>query len=165
MAALSAGKPAPDINLPATNGQQFSLQEALQKGPVVAVFFKISCPVCQYALPFIERIYKAQGNKSVTIVGISQNNKADTETFMREFGVTFPVLLDDTNTYPVSNAYGITNVPTTFLIAPDGDVEVSSVSWARKEIDEINRLAAEANGTKSTPIFRANEQVVEFRAG
>ena len=165
MAALTTGNPAPDINLPATNGEQYSLHEALQKGPVIAVFFKISCPVCQYALPFIERIYKSQGNKKVTILGISQNDKRDTELFMKEYGVTFPVLLDDTKTYPVSNAYGITNVPTTFVISPDGNIEVSSVSWAKKEIDEINHLAAEANGSSPTPVFSANEQVAEFRAG
>lgn len=165
MAALSTGTTAPDITLPTTSGQQFSLREALKKGPVVAVFFKISCPVCQYALPFIERIHKAQGNKNVTIVGVSQNGKRDSEMFMREYGISFPVLLDDTAAYPVSNAYGITNVPTTFLIAPDGDIEVSSVSWAKKEIDEINRMVAEANGAKPTPVFRANEQVAEFRPG
>jgi len=165
MAALDAGKPAPEFALLDTKGKQFSLRESLQKGPVVAAFFKVSCPVCQYAFPFLERIYKAQGNRNVTIVGISQNDKRDTEAFMKEFGITFPVLLDDTKTYPVSNAYGITNVPTTFLIAQDGNIEVSSVSWARKEIDEINGLVAEANGQKSTPVFRPNEQVAEFRAG
>ncbi len=111
MAALNTGTTAPDINLPTTSRQQFSLQDALQRGPVVAVFFKISCPVCQYALPYIERIYKAQGNKKVTIVGVSQNDKRETELFMKEYGITFPVLLDDPAHYPASNAYGITNVP------------------------------------------------------
>src|SRR5207245_7768002 len=83
----------------------------LSRGPVVAAFFKISCPICQYAFPFLERIYKAYGKKNVSIIGISQNNKKDTAGFLREFGITFPILLDDTNTYPVSNAYGLTNVP------------------------------------------------------
>lgn len=165
MAALSNGTTAPDISLPITNGGQFSLRDALRKGPVVAVFFKISCPVCQYALPYIERLYKAQGRKNVTLVGISQNDKRETEMFMKEYGITFPVLLDDTSRYPVSNAYGITNVPTTFMIGSDGIIEVSSVSWAKKEIDEINRLVAEANGATPTPLFRNNEQVADFRAG
>lgn len=165
MAALSTGTMAPDINLPTTSGQKFSLRDALQKGPVVAVFFKISCPVCQYALPYIERIYKGQGNKKVTIVGVSQNEKRETEMFVKEYGINFPVLLDDTAQYPVSNAYGITNVPTTFMIGSDGNVDVSSVSWAKKEIDEINRLVAQANGATPTPVFRANEQVADFRAG
>src|SRR5882724_13035811 len=109
MAALTTGKTAPDFSLPAMDGSTFSLTEALAKGPVVAAFFKISCPICQYAFPFLERIYKAYGKKNVSIIGISQNNKKDTAGFLREFGITFPILLDDTNTYPVSNAYGLTN--------------------------------------------------------
>ena len=165
MAALDTGKAAPDFTLPTTNGRNFSLQQALEKGPVIAAFFKVSCPVCQYALPFLERIYKSQGNKKVTVVGISQNEKRDTELFMKEYGITFPVLLDDTSKYPVSNAYGLTNVPTTFLIASDGNIQISSVSWSKKEIDEINRKAAEANGSSPTPVFLSNEQVVEFRPG
>jgi peroxiredoxin len=165
MAALTTGTSAPDFTLPTMDGKQFSLRDALTRGPVVAAFFKISCPVCQYALPFLERIYKAHGNKNVTFVGISQNEKKDTAAFIKEYGVTFPVLLDDTNTYPVSNAYGLTNVPTIFWIAPDGEIEISSVGWVRKEIEEINQKAAQAAHNGAKPVFRADEQVADFRAG
>jgi peroxiredoxin len=165
MAALTAGKTAPDFSLQAMDGSNFSLKDALAKGPVVAAFFKISCPTCQYAFPFLERIYKAYGGKNVTIVGISQNAKKDTASFIREFGITFPVLLDENGSYPVSNAYGLTNVPTIFWIAQDGDIEISSVGWARKEIAEINAKAAAVLGDGVHPLFRAGEQVAEFRAG
>src|SRR6185312_6352272 len=131
MAALEAGKQAPQFELPAMDGSTFSLQEALSRGPVLAIFFKISCPVCQYALPYFERIYKAYGGGKLTIVGISQNNHRDTVEFVRKFGVTFPVLLDDTNTFPVSNAYGLTTVPTAFWISEDGEIEISDVSWVK----------------------------------
>jgi peroxiredoxin len=165
MAALSTGKKAPEFTLQATDGSSFSLKDALAKGPVVAAFFKISCPTCQYAFPFLERIYKAYGGKNVTIVGISQNTKKDTVSFLREFGIRFPVLLDDAGNYPVSNAYGLTNVPTIFWIAQDGEIEVSSVGWARREIAEINAKAAEAVASGVKPVFHAGEQVAEFRAG
>jgi len=165
MAALTPGTTAPDFTLPTTDGKTFSLRDALAGGSVVAAFFKVSCPVCQYAFPFLERIYKAYGNKNVTVVGISQNEKKDTVAFMKEYGVTFPVLLDDTNTYRVSNAYGLTNVPTIFWIAEDGEIEISSVGWVRQEIEEINHKAAEATGDGVKPMFRPDEQVADFRAG
>src|SRR5438874_775401 len=85
----------------------WELPEALSRGPVVAAFFKIACPIGRYALPFLERIYKAYGNKNMSIIGISQNDKKDTAGFQSDFDITFPVLLDDTNTFPVSNAYGL----------------------------------------------------------
>src|SRR5947208_8084565 len=119
MAALNPGTTAPDFALPTMDGKRFSLPEALSRGPVVAAFFKISCPICQYAFPFLERIYKAYGKKNVSIIGISQNDKKDTAGFLREFGITFAILLDDTNTYPAWNASRLTNVPTLCGIAKE----------------------------------------------
>jgi peroxiredoxin len=165
MAALTVGVSAPDFTLPTMDGQKFPLQEALKRGPVVAAFFKISCPICQYAFPFLERIHKAVGNNKVTIVGISQNNQKDTSAFMKEYGVTFPVLLDDTSTYPVSNAYGLTNVPSIFWIAQDSEIELSSVGWVRKDFEEINRRAGKISGNGSLTIFRPGEEISDFRAG
>jgi peroxiredoxin len=165
MAALGPGRHAPDFILHSMDDKVFSLQEALAQGPVIAAFFKISCPTCQYALPFLQRIYEARGNKAVTIVGISQNGKKDTGAFLRQYGITFPVLLDDTASYPVSNAYGLTNVPTIFWIASDGEIEISSVGWIRKEMEELNQRVAEASSEAIKPLFRPDEQIADFRAG
>lgn len=165
MAALNTGTPAPDFTLPAMDGKTFSLKAALAKGPVLAAFFKISCPVCQFAFPYLERVYKAYGKRNLTIVGISQNNAKDTAAFLKEYGITFPVLLDDAGTYPVSNAYGLTNVPSIFWIAQDGEIEISSVGWVKKEIDDIGRKAAETTGEKFRPVVQAGESVPDFRAG
>jgi thiol-disulfide isomerase/thioredoxin len=131
----------------------------------VLVFFKVSCPTCQYALPFYERLFKAYGRNGVTLVGISQNGAKDTAAFTKEFGVTFPVLLDDTNSYPVSNAYGLTNVPTIFWIAQDSEIEVSSVGWMRADFEEINRRMAEAGKSAPAVVFKPGEDVRDFRAG
>ncbi len=165
MPALSPGTAAPDFTLPTMDGKQFSLKDALSKGPVIAAFFKVSCPVCQYAFPFLERIYKNSNNKGVTIVGVSQDNQRDTNAFTKEFGVTFPVLLEDRTSYHTSNAYGLTNVPSIFWIAPDGEVEISSVGWSRPDIEQIYRKVSEINGGSAPPLFHAGEDVRDFRAG
>ncbi len=165
MAALTAGTKAPQFELPSMDGSKFSLNEALTRGPVLAVFFKVSCPVCQYAFPYFQRVYKAYGNSKLTVVGISQNEKKDTAAFMKNFGVTFPVLLDDTKSFPVSNAYGLTNVPTAFWISEDGVIEISSVGWVRSEFDEICQKAAFAAGNIPKPVFQPAEKVADFRAG
>ena len=165
MAALAVGTKAPQFELPAMEGSKFSLQDALTRGPVLAIFFKISCPVCQYALPYFERIFKAYGGKKLAIVGVSQNDRQETAEFIRKFAVSFPVLLDDTKTFPVSNAYGLKTVPTAFWIAEDGEVEISAVSWVRKEFEEIAAKAASVSGSAPTPMFQPSEQVADFRAG
>ena len=165
MPALIAGKVAPDFELTTLDGKPLRLSDTLARGPVVLAFFKVSCPTCQYAFPLYERLFKAYRNRNVTLIGVSQNDAKDTAAFAKEFGVTFPILLDDTAKYPVSNAYGLTNVPTLFWIAPDGEIEVSSVGWARADFDQINRKMAEAETTAPAPLYKPGEDILDFRAG
>jgi len=165
MAALTVGTKAPDFALKAIDGKRFSLQEELGSGPVVLAFFKVSCPTCQYAFPFLERLHKAYGQKGVKLLGVSQNNAKDTAAFAKEFGVTFPILLDEIDEYPVSNAYGLTNVPTIFWMAQDGEIEVSSVGWVNADFEQINRKMAEAGHLGPAVMFRPGEDVRDFRAG
>ena len=165
MSALAIGAKAPEFDLKTLDGKRFSLGDELARGPVVLVFFKVSCPTCQYALPFFERLFKAYGHKGVTLVGISQNDAKETAAFNKEFGVTFPVLLDDPRSYPASNAYGLTNVPTIFWIAQDGEIEVSSVGWIKADFEEINRKMAEAGKIAPAAMFKPGEDIRDFRAG
>lgn len=169
MAALTVGAKAPEFEVRAMDGRQFVLRDELTRGPVVLAFFKVSCPTCQYTFPFLERLHQAYGHQSsgqkVSLLGVSQNNPKDTSTFTKEFGVTFPVLLDDTDKYPVSNAYKLTNVPTIFWIAPDGEIEVSSVGWVKADFTEINRKLAESGKVAPAVVFKPGEDVRDFRAG
>jgi len=165
MAALAVGTKAPGFELKATDGKRFSLADELARGPVVLAFFKVSCPTCQYALPFLERLHRAYGQKGVALVGVSQNDAKETAAFIKEFGITFPVLLDDTRSYPASNAYGLTNVPTLFWVAQDGEIEISSVGWLKADFDQINRKMAEAGKAAPAVVFKPGEDVRDFRAG
>ncbi len=165
MAALTAGTKAPDFSLTAVDGKKFNLQDALKQGPVVAAFFKVSCPVCQYAFPFLERVHKAHGGQKVTIIGVSQDDRRNTAAFLKEYGVTFPTFLDDPNGYAVSNAYGLTNVPTWFLIGQDGEIEISSVGWVKNDIEDLNRKLADTKKTPPPQLFKPGEDVRDFRAG
>lgn len=165
MTALATGTTAPEFDLHTLDGKRFSLREELAHAPVVLAFFKVSCPTCQYALPFLERLHQNYGDKGVKLIGVSQNDAKETAAFNRQFGVTFPVLLDDTHQYPVSNAYGLTNVPSVFWIAQDGEIEVSSVGWVKKNFDEINRKIADFGKATPAVIFKPGDDVRDFRAG
>lgn len=163
MAALNSGTRAPLLVLPDMKGKAISLDEELKRGPVVLAFFKISCPVCQYALPIVERLHKRY--PKAAIYGVSQNTLKDTERFCRDFGITYPILLDDAKTYSASNAYGLTNVPSIFYIAADGDIELSCVGWSRKDVEEIGRKMGASQNQPVAPLFEPGEQVSDFRAG
>jgi len=164
MPALIVGKAAPEVSLPDMRGKQFSLRHALRHGPVVLAFFKVSCPVCQYAMPYLERIYRAHHGKA-QIVAVSQHPKKETQMFLCEYGITMPVLLDDPEHYPASNAYHLTNVPTVFLIAPGGEIEVSSGGWDRKDMEKINRRVAEEVSLPVPALFHRGESIIDSKPG
>ena len=166
MPALEAGIQAPEIKLAALDGQKFSLQDALKRGPVVAAFFKVDCPVCQFTFPYLEKIFRAYGQSGkFTLVGISQNDAADTRAFNREFGITFPILLDEKGKYPASNAYGLTNVPTVFRISTAGEVETSIVAWSKQDMEQLNEKLAHLSGKPAIKLFASGERVPDYKPG
>jgi peroxiredoxin len=149
------GSRAPDFRLPRLDGGEITLAEIAAGGPALVVFFKITCPVCQLTLPFLERIH----SPALPIYGISQNGADETSEFNREFGVTFPVLLDtEESGYPVSNAFGISSVPSMFLVEKDGTVSRVFEGWRKREIEWLG-------GQAGVNPFRPSDYVPEWKAG
>lgn len=153
---VDVGSKAPDFRLTQLDGIDATLSGLVETGPVVLAFFKISCPVCQFTLPYLERIH-ASG--ALRIYGISQNDEEDTREFARHFGLTFPLLLDrEDDRFPASNAYGITHVPTLYLVGRAGMVVRLMEGWTRQDIQWLGAQAG------MDPI-RADEAVPEWKAG
>jgi peroxiredoxin len=164
--ALPSGAKAQEFALTSTTGKPVILSELMKRGPVVLAFFKVSCPTCQYAFPYLERLAQLHKPEAVSFLGISQDNLADTQAFMKKYGVTFTVAVDDSQRYIVSNAYKLTNVPTAYLVDRDGKIQVSSVGWARKDIEDLNlKLSMMDAAQQQHPIFKPGEEVAEYKAG
>src|SRR5881296_3931122 len=165
MMNIVAGNTAPGFSLKALDNKEYSLNTLIERGPVVVAFFKISCPVCQFTFPFLERLYRRYGGDGVTFLGISQDDARSTMSFAKEYGITFPILIDDENGYVVSNAYGLTNVPTIFLIDIDGTVKVSSMGFDKKDLETVGAELAERKKISLAPLFRPDEIVPANKPG
>jgi peroxiredoxin len=164
MTLIVAGNIAPGFSLKGLDGKEYLLGTLLGRGPLVAAFFKISCPVCQFTFPLLERIYKRYGGDGVTFLGVSQDDARSTKEFAAEYGVTFPMAPDEKG-YPVSNAYGLTNVPTIFLIEADGTIRVSSTGFDKKDLETIARELAERKKIAPSALFRPDENVPANKPG
>jgi hypothetical protein len=102
---LAEGVFAPDFTL-----GNWSLQAALRNGPVLLAFFKISCPTCQLAFPYLDRL--ASG---VPVVAISQDDRIGTEQVPAPLP-GFPAHpVRQSARYTASNHYRIGHVPSLFL--------------------------------------------------
>src|SRR5580704_153841 len=155
-APVEAGSPAPPFQLKDLHGADVSLDQILGKGPVLFAFYKISCPVCQLTFPFLERL---AASSSVQIVGISQDDSAATQAFNQRFGVTFPTLLDQSKDgYPASNAFGISSVPSMFLVEPDGHIAKAIGGFSKRDLEALGDRAG-------VQTFRKEENVPEWKAG
>lgn len=164
MTTISAGQKAPDFSLKSLDGKEHSLQALLQRGPVFISFFKVSCPVCQFTFPFLERLYKRLAGKDVAFFGISQDTVRLTKEFADEYGVTFPILID-ADGYPASNAYGLTNVPTSYLIDTDGTVKIVCLGFTKKDLEAIAADLSQRQKIPPAALFRLDESVPANRPG
>jgi peroxiredoxin len=153
---LDTGARAPEFRLPLVGGGEASLADLISHGPVLLTFFKVTCPICQLTFPFLERLHRAG---TMPIYGVSQNDDEDSREFNREFGVTFPTLLDrEEGGFRVSNAFGISSVPTMFLVERDGTIARVIEGWRKKEIEWLGAKVGAAP-------FRRGENVPEWKAG
>ncbi len=157
-----AGQRAPQCDLERLDGSApgtAGLAALLREGPVLLAFFKASCPVCQMTLPYLERIHRARKPGSIAIYGVSQDDAETTREFSNEFGLSFPMLLDrEEDGYAASNAFGISHVPSLFLVEPGG-----AISWSLEGFNKREFLAMA--GLAGVQPFRADENVPEWKAG
>jgi peroxiredoxin len=153
---VATGAKAPHFRIASVDGSTRSLQEILAGGPALLAFYKISCPVCQLTVPYLERL---AANSVFQVIGISQDEAGATLGFMQRFGLTFPTLLDlSSEDYPASNAYGISSVPTMFVVEPDGIVSRAFAGFSKRDFEELGTRA-------SVSPFGPEDHVPEWKAG
>lgn len=114
-----------DFTLYDQNGTQHTLSK--YKGKVVFLnFWATGCPPCEKEIPHIIDLYEENNNENVVILtvvnpnGFLEKDKNHILSFIDEKGITFPVLFDDTG--EIFNGYGISSIPTTFMITSDSKV-------------------------------------------
>ena len=150
------GSHAPDFQLHTLGGENWPLGDNLPAGPLVLVFFKISCPTCQFTFPFLDRLAAAEPGK-LRVVAVSQDDAAGTTQFLERFAPHITTLLD-TKGYPTCKAYGITHVPSVFQIEPDGTIGGAANGFHRQMLEDLGAIAG-------IEPFKPGEQIPEMRPG
>ncbi len=132
------GSLAPDFQLNDLNGQPVSLSD-FRGRPVLVNFWASWCPPCRAEMPFIQDIFadKKWADEGLVVLAMDIGESLPTVSeFVKNYGLTFPVLLDITK--DVSLEYHISAIPTTFLIDRDGiiqDIRIGAFS-SKTEIEE-----------------------------
>ncbi|MBI5192740.1 MAG: TlpA family protein disulfide reductase [Nitrospirae bacterium] len=92
------------------------------RGKVVMLnFWATWCGPCRMEMPSMERLHQQFKDKAFVIISVaSGDSREEVSSFMKEYRLTFPALLDDD--YEVSDEYKVWAVPTTYFINTKGEI-------------------------------------------
>lgn len=117
--APEIGAQAPVFRTVSADGAALSL-EALAGRPVILNFWATWCGPCRVEMPELEALQAAAGDK-IAVVGVNTGEALEDVLDWREnYGLSFPLALDPTG--DITMLYAIRGQPTTFLIAPNGEI-------------------------------------------
>lgn len=138
---------APDFTLDTLDGSKVTLSEL--RGKIVVVnIWATWCPPCRAETPALEKSYEQYKDSGVIILGVDLTNQdliSDVTAFVKEFGLTYPILLDRDGS--VSNLYQIKGLPSTFFVNRAGVIRTVVVGGPMSETfirSKIEALLKEA---------------------
>ena len=159
VAALDPGFPFPAIPLRDAAGKTVEPPT----GETLYVLFKTTCPTCELAWPYLERV-RQSADGGLKVLAVSQDEPAKTRKFNSRLGTHIETVYDP-SPWPASERLGITNVPTFFRVGPGGRIEETLVGFDRERIREFARRGASLAGRTLPEIFPESENVPPIKPG
>ena len=129
--------------------------------PRAVFFYKVTCPVCQMAAPKASALEAAYPG---SVLGVGEDPPEKLAQFATTFGMDVPTVPDE-EPFAASDAYGISAVPTLFLVGADGVVEDVVQSWDRAGYNRVSARLAELTGSPYVEISGADDGLPAFRPG
>jgi len=116
-----AGAPAPDFTLKTLDGSEASLSQ-FHGQPVLINFWASWCTPCRLEMPDLVRVYETHKAQGFVILGVNltfQDSLPDVQAFVKEFNMTFPVLLDEEGNV-THNLYRLRGLPLSVFVNHEG---------------------------------------------
>jgi peroxiredoxin len=138
---IQPGEPIPNFDVSLYGGYEYNGRSAITlaelRGKVVLVnFWATWCPPCRKEMPDLEALFERFASQGLVILGISDEEAAKVEPFIRERKVTFPVLLDPGR--KVNDMFVVEGIPKTFVYDREGKLVAQSIDMrTRKQFLEM----------------------------
>lgn len=117
------GKPFEDFTATDTEGNTFTLSEALKDHEAVLInLWATWCGPCQNEMPYLENLWKTYGDR-VAMIALSSDPEDTTEkitAFREEFGITFPMGRDENRA--LAGRLNAPGIPDTVIVDRFGNV-------------------------------------------
>ncbi|MBF0507091.1 MAG: TlpA family protein disulfide reductase [Nitrospirae bacterium] len=130
---------APSFVLSTVKSDRISLDN--YKGKVVMVeFFATWCPPCRTAAPEMESIYEKYRDKGFVVLAVSIDEGptavSAVSKFVKEFNITYPVLLDDGK---ASRQYQLISIPTSFIVDKQGKLRNKHIGLSPDFTESVSK--------------------------
>lgn len=137
-----------------TNDQPIKIADYVGKQVILLDIITYSCINCQRTFPYVNAWYDKYKDEGLIVIGLHtpefafEKDKNNVENAMKEFGITFPVVLD--NDYATWNALGNRFWPRKYLIDIHGNIVY----------DHIGEGAYEETENKIQELLKEREAVL-----
>jgi thiol-disulfide isomerase/thioredoxin len=136
--AASQGQTAPNFKLPGIKtGNLMSLRSL--RGKVVYLDFWASwCGPCRQSLPLLNDLRKELRSKGFEVLAVNlDEEKSDAKAFLKQFPVSYPVLLDAKGKVP--EKYDLPGMPTSYLIDRKGKIRSVHIGFKKQDMSKIRK--------------------------
>ncbi|MCP3740954.1 TlpA family protein disulfide reductase [Rossellomorea sp. BNER] len=123
------GSVAPAFSLESVEGEEVKLTDLVGK-KVILNFWATWCPPCKEEMPELQSFYE-KNKDEVEVLAINMDPDAEIKSFLKDYGVTFPVLLDDNDI--VNQLYEVMSMPTTIVIDKNGKITAKHIGALDEE--------------------------------
>lgn len=112
--ALGVGDKAPEFALADAEGNTVSSADLLKSGPLVVSFYRgVWCPFCNMELQSLQEFSEELRSRGANIVAISPESGANSRRAARDYGITFPILVDAG--CKVADEFGVLYMPPDYI--------------------------------------------------
>ncbi|MFH1502198.1 MAG: TlpA disulfide reductase family protein [Candidatus Eisenbacteria bacterium] len=129
------GQFPPAFTLPDLEGNDVKLSD-FEGNVVVLDLWATWCPPCRQEIPFLVSLYEEFKDQGLVVlgVGLDQGGAPTLIPFAEENGITYPVVVGNRD---VQALYGVTGIPTTFMIGRDGRISTKRVGYHPSMAEEM----------------------------